>query len=98
MDLANPGASFSIIYEHLPLFVFLLFGLPIISFIGVKFWIASSSSKAQRTTNWFVPDDLESESAKIHYSMQHNSVAFAHQVHRNSRHAVSVRNSSRRSA
>jgi hypothetical protein len=34
----------------------------------------------------------------LHYSMQHQSVAFAHQLHRNARHAVVARNSrSRRS-
>jgi hypothetical protein len=35
----------------------------------------------------------------LHYTMQHQSVAFAQQHHRNSRHAVEVRkSSSRRSA
>jgi hypothetical protein len=35
----------------------------------------------------------------LHFSMQHQSVAFAHRVNRNSRHAVAVRkSSSRRSA
>ena len=99
MDPANFGANLSFVRDHLPLFVFLLFGVPAVSFISMKFWIAGRSAKVQRATNWFVPTDLESESAKLHYSMQHNSVAFVHQVHRNSRHAVAARNSSsRRSA
>jgi|GEM_PF-6274556 len=99
MDPASFGANLSIVREHLPLFVLLLFGVPALSFISMKFLIAGRSAKTQRTTNWFVPTDLESDSAKLHYSMQHNSVAFAHQVHRNSRHAVAARNSSsRRSA
>jgi len=93
MDPASLGSSFSIVREHLPLLLLLLFGLPVISFVAIKFWIASGSSKAQRTTSWFVPTDLESESARTHYSMQHNSIAFAHQTHRNPRHAVKVRNS-----
>ena len=99
MDPVSLGTNLSMVHDHLPLFVCLLFGLPIVSFIGIKFWIAGRSTRVQRTTNWFVPTDLESESAKLHYSMQNNSVAFAHRVTRNSRHAVAVRNSSsRRSA
>lgn len=99
MNPASIGANLSLVREHLPLFVFLLFGVPAVSFISIKFWIAGRSARVQRTTNWFVPTDLESESAHMHYSMQHQSVAFAHRVNRNSRHAVAVRNtSSRRSA
>jgi len=99
MDPSSFGPHFSLLLGHMELFVFLLFGLPAITFISIKFWIAGRSSRVQHSTNWFVPDDLESDAAKMHYSMQHKSVAFAHQVHRNSRHAVAVRNSSsRRSA
>jgi hypothetical protein len=96
MDSANLSANISIVRDHLPLIVCLLFGIPAVSFIGMKFWIAASSAKVQRSTNWFVPTDFDSDTAKLHYSMQHNSVAFAHQVHRNSRHAVAVRHSSSR--
>ena len=96
MDSANLSANLTLVRDHLPLFVCLLFGVPAVSFICMKFWIAGRSAKVQRRTNWFVPTDFESDSAKMHYSMQHNSVAFAHQVHRNSRHAVAVRNSSSR--
>ena len=99
MDPASFGAHFSMVRDHLPLFLFLLFGLPPISFVCIKFWIAGRSAKVQRTTTWFVPADLESDAAKMHFSMQHNSVAFARRGHRNSRHAVAARNSSsRRSA
>lgn len=85
MDPANLGSSFSIVREHLPLFLSLLFGLPVISFVAIKIWIASGSSKTQRTTNWVVPDDLESESATMHYSMQHNPVAVSHRIRRDAR-------------
>jgi hypothetical protein len=99
MDPAEIGASLSVVREHLPLFVFLLLGLPVISILGIKCWIASGSSKTQRTTDWFVPDYLDSESARLHYSMQHNSVAFAHRVGRDSRGRVALRKSGlRRSA
>jgi hypothetical protein len=96
MDLTNLGTNFSLVRDHLALFVSLLFGLPVVSFVGIKFWIAGRSAKVQRSTNWFVPTDLESDAAKMHYSMQHNSVAFAHRVHRASRHATAVRDSSSR--
>jgi hypothetical protein len=96
MDPASFGANFSMVRDHLQLFAFLLFGLPVISFISIRFWIAGRSARVQRTTNWFVPNDLESDAAKTHFSMQHNSVAFAHRVHRNSRHTVAVRKSSTR--
>lgn len=96
MDPANLNSNISLVRDHLPLIVCLLVGIPAVSFIGMKFWIATCSAKVQRSTNWFVPTDLDSDTAKLHYSMQHNSVAFAHQVHRNSRHAVAVRHSSSR--
>ncbi len=99
MDPSSIVGNLSMVRSHFELFVFLFFGLPALSFLAMKFWIASRSARAQRVTNWFVPTDLESESARTHYSMQQQSVAFAHQLHRNSRHAVAVRkSSSRRSA
>jgi hypothetical protein len=96
MDPASFSANLSVVRDHMALFACLLFGVPALSFICIKFWIVGRTGKVQRSTNWFVPTDLESDAAKMHYSMQHNSVAFAHQVHRNSRHAVAVRNSSSR--
>lgn len=99
MDFTNFGSNFSMVREHLSLFAFLLFGLPLFSFVSIKFWIAGRSSRVQRATNWFVPNELESEAARMHYDMRHQSVAFAHRAYRNSRHAVAVRKpSSRRSA
>ncbi|WP_348264664.1 hypothetical protein P8935_09025 [Telmatobacter sp. DSM 110680] len=98
MDPSSIGAKLSTVRAHLEIFVVLLVALPAFSFLMMKFWIAGRSAKVQRNTNWFVPTDLESEAAKMHYSMQHNSVAFAH-VRRNQRTAVTVRKpSSRRSA
>jgi hypothetical protein len=96
MDPANVGANFSMVREHLQIFAVLLFALPALTFVSIKFWIAGRSAKAQRTTDWFVPSDLESEAARMHYEMGRNSVAFAHQVNRTSRHAVAARNSSSR--
>ena len=96
MDAANLSGNFDLVRDHLTLIVCLLFGVPAASFLCMKFWTASRSARVQRRTNWFVPADLESDAAKMHYAMQHNSVAFAHQVHRNSRHAVAVRNSGSR--
>jgi hypothetical protein len=84
------------IRDHFAPFVALLFGLPAVTFLAMKFWTAGRSAKAQRTTSWFVPTDLESESARMHYAMQHQSVAFAHQLHPTARHAVAARKSSSR--
>ena len=99
MDPASFGAHFSIVRDHLQLFAVLLFALPTVSFLSMKCWTAGHSARVQRTTNWFVPTDLESESAKLHYSMGNQSIAFANRAQRNTRHAVAVRiSSSRRSA
>jgi hypothetical protein len=93
MDFANFGGSFPMVREHLTLFGSLLFTLPLTSFITIKLWIAARANKSQRKTNWFVPDNLESEAARLHYGMGHQSVAFARQVRRNSPHMVAGRNS-----
>lgn len=78
MDIPNLGANFSILREHLLLFAALLFTLPVVSFLTIKLWTAARSSKVQHSALWFVPDDLESESGRYHYSTGRNSVAFAH--------------------
>ncbi len=93
MDPANFTASLSMVRDHLPLFLCLLFGLPIVSFIGILCWVAAHAAKVQRNTQWFVPTDLESDAAKMHYSMEHNSVAFAHHLHRRARHSAADRDS-----
>ena len=99
MDPSSIGANLSVIRNHFELFVILLVGLPAFTLLLMKFWIAGRSTRVQRTTNWFVPTDLESEAAKLHYSIGKHSVAFASPTQRNTRHAVAVRNpSSRRSA
>ena len=89
MDIATIGANFSMVREHLTLFALLLFALPVISFLAIKLWSAARASKVQRTTNWFVPTDLDSDAARLHYSMGHQSVAFASRARRNSRPAAS---------
>lgn len=66
MDPSSIGANLSILRDHFAPFVVLLFSLPALTFLVMKFWIAGRSAKTQRTTNWFVPTDLESESALQH--------------------------------
>jgi hypothetical protein len=78
VDIPNLGTNLAMAREHLQIFAILLFAVPVISFVSIKLWIAARASKTQRTTNWFVPDDLESETARLHYSMGRSSVAFAH--------------------
>lgn len=70
MEIANLGANFSLVRDHLSLFSLLLFALPLSSFLGIKFWTAARASKVQRSTDWFVPTDLDSEAARLHYSLQ----------------------------
>ena len=85
MNFANFGGNFPIVSEHLTLLGLLLFAVPLTSFMMIKLWSAARASKSQRKTEWFVPNDLESESARFHYGMGHQSVAFAKQVRRNRR-------------
>jgi hypothetical protein len=88
MDPASFTANLSMVRDHLPLFLCLLFGLPIVCFIGIRYWVAARAAKVQRNTHWFVPTDLESDVAKMHYSMEHNSAAFARHLHRRVRHSA----------
>ncbi|HEY2467969.1 MAG TPA: hypothetical protein VGI45_09005 [Terracidiphilus sp.] len=81
MDVPNLGANLSMVREHLQLFAILLFALPSASFLSIKLWIAARASKTTRSTTWFVPDDLESDAARMHYSMGRSAVAFAHVRH-----------------
>ena len=77
MEIPNLVAHFSMVQEHLQLFGVLLFAVPVISFLGIRLWTAARASKMPQNTLWFVPDDLESEAAHIHFSMGRNSMAFA---------------------
>jgi hypothetical protein len=98
MDLQNLGSNFSILHDHLQFILCLFFGLPLLSFVSIRFWIAARASRVQRTTSWFVPDDLESDAARLHYSLQHHSVAFAQNAPRHPRHAVATGNTLKRSS
>ena len=82
MNFANFGGNLPMVREHLTLFGFLFFLLPVASLMIIKLWSTARASKSQRKTEWFVPHDLESESARFHYRMGHQSVAFARQVRR----------------
>ena len=77
MEIPNPIAHFSMAQEHLLLFAVLLFAMPVLSFLGMKLFTAARAKKAPRTTLWFVPDDLDSDAAHLHFSMRRNSMAFA---------------------
>lgn len=88
MDFGSLSVNIAVLREHLQLFALLLFALPLVSFLSFKFWVAARTSKTQRATNWFVPSDLDSESARMHYSMGHQSVAFARQARRNRRRSA----------
>jgi len=77
MDIANFGANFSMVREHLTLFALFVFATPLISFVSIKFWSAARASKSQRDTNWFVPTDFNSEAGHAHYGVGQQSLAFA---------------------
>ncbi|MGA8088825.1 MAG: hypothetical protein WCA10_16205 [Terracidiphilus sp.] len=93
MDPSSIGANLSVIRNHVELFVVLLFGVPAVFILAIKLWVAHRATRAQRITNWFVPTDFDSESARLHYSMQHQAVALAHKSRRNARHAAPARKS-----
>jgi len=77
MDPSSIGAGLATLRQHLPVFLICMAGLPVLSFLTLKLWVARSATKVQRSTNWFVPDDLESETARVHYGMRGQSVAFS---------------------
>jgi hypothetical protein len=71
MDIANLGASFPAIQAHLQFFAFLLFALPAMSFIGIKFWLAArSTSNAPRIPKWYVPPSEDSEGANCFFDYE----------------------------
>lgn len=94
MDIANFGANFSMVHEHLTLFAFLVFALPLISFVSTRFWIAARANKSQRRTNWFVPDNPQPDAAWRRYRVAHQPVAFA-TAGRNPRRAATRHSSMR---
>lgn len=62
MDFINPTADLSVVRAHIELFACLLFALPPVSFLSIKFLITTrTASKVQRSTQWFVPSELEAE-------------------------------------
>jgi len=65
MDILNLGADASVVRSNIELFAFLLMALPAISFLMMKFWLATrATSKVQRTTEWVVQQELEPERAR----------------------------------
>ena len=85
MNFVFFGGFLFLVCEYLTVFGFLFFALPVASFMIIKLWSAARASKSQRKTEWFVPNDLESESARFHYGMGHQSVEFARQARRGRR-------------
>jgi hypothetical protein len=77
VEIPNPIAHFSMVQGHLLLFALFLLALPVISFLCIKLWTTARASKVPHNTLWFVPDDLDSHAAHMHFSMRRNSMAFA---------------------
>ncbi len=85
MDFANLTLDFSFVKSHEQLFGFLMVAGPLLSFLSMKFWIiARATAKAQHTTQWFVPDNLESGAKRIVLDRPSRSTAFTPRNHRDS--------------
>ena len=62
MDFMNLTADPSLVQAHIELFACLLFALPPVSFLSIKFLITTrTASKVQRSTQRFVPSEPEAE-------------------------------------
>jgi hypothetical protein len=78
MDPASLTTGLSFVRDHAQLFGFFLFAFPLLSFIAIKVWITSrEAAKAQSPRQWFVPEDLESESTRIALTNSSRSFAVA---------------------
>jgi hypothetical protein len=92
MDILNLGADASVVRSHIELFALLLLGLPAISFLTMKFWLATrAASKVQRTTEWVVPQHLESEGARSLRARPARTSLMVHQIESQRRHAAATK-------
>ena len=92
MDTLNLGADASVLRSHIELFAFLLLALPAISFLTMKFWLATrTTSKVQRTTEWVVPQELEPERARPLRGRPASSTLTVHQIACQRRHAAATK-------
>lgn len=62
MDFIDLTADLYVVRAHIEFFACLLFALPPVSFLGIKFLLTTrTASKVQRSTQWFVPSEPEAE-------------------------------------
>jgi len=95
MDNLSLGFDASVVRSHIELFAFLLLVLPAISFVTMKFWLATrSASRVQRTTAWVVSQELEPERLRPLRARPATSMLTVHQIECQRRHAAASKISS----
>ena len=95
MDTLSFSVNASVVRSHIELFAFLLLALPAISFLTMKFWLATrATSKVQRTTEWVVPQELEPERARSLRGRPARTSLTVHQIECQRRHAAAMKISS----
>jgi hypothetical protein len=96
MDTLSFSVNASVVRSHIELFAFLLLALPAISFLTMKFWLATrATSKVQRTTEWVVvPQELEQERGRSPRGRPARTSLTVHQIECQRRHAAAMKISS----
>ncbi len=95
MDTLSFSVNASVVRSHIELFAFLLLALPAISFLTMKFWLATrATSKVQRTTEWVVSQELEPERARPLRGRPATTSLTVHQIECQRRHAAATKISS----
>jgi hypothetical protein len=82
MEFVNLTPDLSIVRAHVELFAYLLFALPPVTFLSIKFWITlKTASKVQRSTQWFVPNELDSQETRTPSDRPIAAEFVTHQLH-----------------
>ena len=91
MDLIKTLSELSFLRQQLAFFCLLFFALPPLSFIAIKFLLgARAASRTQRTTQWFVPQDLDSDAMRNLFDRQPAPAFSTRQIHPDPRRAKEV--------
>jgi hypothetical protein len=66
MDSANLTIDMPLVWAYIQLFGCVMISLTALALFIIKFWIVTrATAKVQRRTQWFVPQDLESDATRI---------------------------------
>lgn len=77
----NLTLSLPLAQTHAESYGFLLFVLPALSFLLIKIWfISRDDAKAERTSQWFLPQNMESDATRLVFNYSRRSVVFVHET------------------